>query len=121
MRTEVKTYNAHTGETEVIIKNPYLSQIPTRFIVGMVQANAYGGDKKLNSLKFQHYNISRAAFYIDNESIEKPPQRLDPAQGKYMEPFLELYSILGKAGEDKDTGISLKDYEDGLFLIPKEW
>ena len=66
MRTEVKTYNVHTGETEVFIKNPYLSQIPTRFIVGMVQANAYGGDRKLNPLKFQHYDISRAAFYIDN-------------------------------------------------------
>ena len=35
-----------------------------------------------------------------------------------IEPFLELYSILGKVGEDKDIGISLKDYEDGLFPIP---
>ena len=117
MMTEVKTYNVHTDENEVIIENPYLSQLPTRFIVGMVQANAYGGDRKLNPLNFQNYDISKAAFYIDNESIAKPPCRLDPAQCKYVDPFLELYSILGKAGEDKDTGISLKEY-DGLFLIP---
>ena len=84
----------------------------------MVQANAYGGDRKLNPLKFHHYDISRAAFYIDNESITKCPYRLNPAQDKYIEPFLELYSILGKAGKDKDIDISLKDYEDGLFLIP---
>ena len=81
MRTEVKTYIVHTGETEVIIENPYLSQILTRFIVGMVQANAYGGDRKLNPLKLQHYDISRAAFYIDNESISKTPYILDPTQG----------------------------------------
>ena len=31
---------------------------------------------------------------------------------------MELYSILGKAGEDMDIGISSDDYVNGLFLLP---
>ena len=31
-----------------------------------------------NPLNFQHYDISRAAFYIDDESIANPPYKLNP-------------------------------------------
>ena len=31
---------------------------------------------------------------------------------------MELYSILGKAGEDMDIGISADDYVNVLFLLP---
>ena len=71
-----------------------------------------------NPLKFQHYDIPRAGFYIDDESIAKPPYTLDPVSGKLIEPFMELYSILGKVGEDKDIGISIVGYQDGLSLLP---
>ena len=82
-----------------------------------MSSDAYSGHKSKNSLKFQDYDISRAGFYIDDESIAKPPYKLDPANSKLIEPFMELYSILGKVGEDKDIGISIADYQDGLFLL----
>ena len=31
---------------------------------------------------------------------------------------MELYHILGKAGEDQDIGISPEDFVEGLFLLP---
>ena len=31
---------------------------------------------------------------------------------------MELYSILGKAGEDVDIGISTENYLEGTFLLP---
>ena len=116
-RTEIKTYNGIKAQTEIVIENPYQTAVPTRYIVGMVSADAYSGNKTKNPLKFQHYDISRAGFYIDDVSIAKPPYKLDPASGKLIKPFMELYSILEKVGEDKDKGISLADYQDGLFLL----
>ena len=83
-----------------------------------MSANAYSGNKTKKPLKFQHYEISRAGFCIDDESIAKTPYKLDPVNGKLIELFMELYSILGKVGEDKDIGISLANYQDGLFLPP---
>ena len=117
-KSEVRAYNGNKGNTEVIIENPYESKIPTRFLLGMIDADSYIGNWGKNPLNFQHYDISRAAFYIDDESIAKPPYKLDPVNGKYIEPFMELYSILGKAGEDMDIGISADDYVNGLFLLP---
>ena len=31
---------------------------------------------------------------------------------------MELYSILGKAGEDMDIGIDPEDFVNGMFIIP---
>ena len=117
-KTEVRTYNGTKGHTQVIIENPYESKIPTRFILGMVDAESYIGDWQKSPLNFQHFDISRAAFFIDDESIAKPPYLLNPKKGRFIEPLMELYNILGKAGEDQDIGISTENYLDGLFLIP---
>ena len=115
--TEVRACNGNKGNTEVTIENPYESKIPTRFILGMVDANSYIGNWRKNPLNFKHYDISSAAFYIDDESIAKQPYKLNPSDGKFIEPFTELYSILGKAGEDVDIGISKENYLEGTFLL----
>ena len=90
------------------IDNPYESKIPTHFILYL----------RKNPLNFKHYDISSAAFYIDDESIAKQPYKLNPAEGKFTEPFMELYSILEKASEDVDIGISTDNYVEGMFLLP---
>ena len=117
-RTEIKTYNGVKGQTEIILENPSQTAVPTRFIIGMVSVDAYSGHNSKNPLKFQPFDISRAGFYIYDKSIAKPTYKLDPVSGKLIEPFMELYSILGKVGEDKDIGLSIVDYQDGLFLLP---
>ena len=86
--TEVRVYNGNMGNTEVTIENPYESKIPTHFILGMVNADRYVGNWRKNTLNFKHYDISSAAFYIDNESIAKQPYKLNPARGKFIEPFM---------------------------------
>ena len=115
---EVRAYNGNKGNTEVTIENPYESKIPTKFILGMVDANSYIGNWRKNPLNFKHYDISSAAFYIYDGSIAKQPYKLNPSEGKFIKPFMELYSILGKAGEDVDTGISTENYLEGTFLLP---
>ena len=121
-KSEVRAYNGNKGNTEVIIENPYESKIPTRFLLGMIDVDSYIGNWRKNPLNFQHYDIQRAAFYIDNESIAKQPYKLpyklDPKNGQFIEPFMELYSILGKAGEDMDIGIDPNDFINGMFILP---
>ena len=117
-KSEVRAYNGNKGNTEVIIENPYESKIPTRFLLGMIDADSYIGNWRKNPLNFQHYDIQRAAFYIDGESIAKPLYKLDPKNGQFIEPFMELYSILGKAGEDMDIGIDPNDFANGIFILP---
>ena len=115
---DVRGFNAHTGQTLVTIESPYESKIPTRLLVGMVNAEAYNGSFKLSPLNFKHYNISDASFKIDNESIAKPPYKINIKENKFIEPLMELYSVMGKKGEDKDIGITEEEFLDGTFLVP---
>ena len=43
-KSEVRAYNGNKGNTEVIIENPYESKIPTRFLLGMIDADSYIGN-----------------------------------------------------------------------------
>ena len=94
-RTEIIN-NGIKGQTEIVRENPYQTAVPTRYIIGMLSSDAYSGHKSKNPLKCQYYDISRAEFYINDESIAKPPYKLDPVSSKLIEPFMELYSFWEK-------------------------
>ena len=117
-KSEVRAYNGHKGQSQITIENPYESQIPTRLIVAMVDAAAHMGNFKMTPLNFQHFNLRDASFKIDNESVAKPPYKIDIGSNKVIEPLMELYSILGKIGEDRDIGITVDEFKDGTFMLP---
>lgn len=117
-RSEVTVYNAKKGDMRIHIENPYSMRVPARVIVGFTSAKAYAGDFKLNPLNFKHYDLQQAGFYINNRSACKPPYEVDPKRGLIIDVYNELYSVLGKAGEDKDIGLTPQNYVQGHFLIP---
>ena len=85
----------------------------------MVDANSYLCNWRKHSLNFKHYDISHAAFY--NLMMKAYPNNHTSktfAKGRFVEPFMELYSILGKGGEDLDIGISTDNYVEGTCLLP---
>ena len=43
-KRDVRAYNGNKGVMKVTIENPYESKIPTRFIVGMIDADSYIGN-----------------------------------------------------------------------------
>ena len=116
--SETRAYNGHRGQSQVTIANPYESHIPTRLIVAMIDASAHMGNFKLTPLNFQHFDIRDAAFKIDNESVAKPPFQIDVKNNKVIQPLMELYSIMGKIGEDRDIGITVDEFKDGTFMLP---
>ena len=51
-KSEVRAYNGNKGNAEVIIENPYESKIPTRFLLGMIDADSYIGKLEKKSPQF---------------------------------------------------------------------
>ena len=118
IRTEVRSFTVPKGMRNATLENPYQSNIPARLIVGMVRSDSKAGHFQKNPLKFQHFDISSAGFYINDEPVPRRPYSLDPKRGRILEPHVELYSVLGKMGEDKDLGLSMEEYKDSNFFIP---
>jgi hypothetical protein len=115
---EVRSFDVPAGAPGAIIDNLYQTKIPARLIVGMVASSSYVGNYQENPLNFEHFNLANAGFYIDDEPVPKRPYNINPSKKLYIEPLMDLYSIMGKAGEDKDIGISQENYGEGLFLVP---
>lgn len=118
IRSEIRAFNVPKGSLSATIENPYQSNLPVRFIFGMVRADAKNGLFSANPLNFQHFNIATAGFYINGEPTPKRPYVLNPNNNQYLEPMIELYSILGKMGEDTDIGLTRDEFLRGTFLIP---
>ena len=83
----------------------------------MVVADSYLGNWRKNSPSFEHYDISHAAFYsLIMKAYPNNHTSKTFAKGRFTEPFMELYSILGKGSEDVDIGIST-DKEHACYLL----
>ena len=117
-RSEVRSFTLNAGRMSGTIENPYQSNIPTRLVVGFVRADAKAGSFSRDPLKFHHYDLATAGFYINDEPVPRRPYELDPASGRFNEPLMELQTAMGKHGED--LGISYEEYSNGAFLIPFE-
>ena len=85
----------------------------------MVNVDSYLGNWRKNPLNFKHYDISHATFYnLMKKAYPNNHTSKTFAKGRFIEPFMELYSILGKGGENVDIGISTDNYVEGTCLLP---
>ena len=85
----------------------------------MVDANSYLGNWRKNPPNFKHYYISHAAFYsLMMKAYPNNHKGKTFAKGRFIEPFMELYSMLEKGGEDVDIGISTDNHVEGTCLLP---
>ena len=116
-RTEVKTFTIPARQSAFTIENVYQGGVPSKLILGLVDQDAYHGDFSKNPLKFGHYDLSSAGFYVDGIPTPKRPITLDVDNNKYLDGLLSLYRVTDKLWDNTDLGISRQTYKDGLTLI----
>ena len=116
-RTEVKTFHIPARQSAFTIENIYQGAVPSKLIIRLVDQEAYHGDFKRNPLKFGHYGLSSAGFYVDGIPTPRRPITLDVENNKYLDGLISLYRVTDKIWENTDIGISRKTYKEGLTLI----
>ena len=100
-----------------LVKNLYQGAVPSKLIIGLVDQEAYHGSFSKNPLKFGHYNLASAGFYVDGIPTPKRPIQLDVNNNKYLDGMLSLYRVTDKLWDNTDIGITGKTYTEGLTLI----
>ena len=116
-RTEVKTFHIPARQSAFTCENVYQGAVPSKMIIGLVDQEAYHGDFARNPLKFGHYNLASAGFYVDGIPTPKRPINLDIDNNKYLDGLLSLYRVSDKLWDNTDLGITRQSYKDGLTLI----
>jgi hypothetical protein len=117
LRTEVRTFNINQGLYSSIAEDMFQGEVPTRLVVGMVDAQAYAGSTNKNPFRFKNFNISSMAFYVDGESTPHAPFEFDIKDCGYIEGLASLYRVAGKWGNDTDIPINRMTYRQGYTLF----
>lgn len=116
-RGVLKTFAVARGMVSHIQDNMFLSQIPNRVVVGVVDSSAFNGVYNKNPFYFKHSDLTQLSLSVDGRSVTGKPLSLDFAKNKFMRAFFETKLSLGLVNRDADNDISYTDFKNGYTLF----
>lgn len=116
-RTDVRIFNIPAGSYSATYEDLFQGEVPSKTIVGMVDAKALSGDFHLNPFRFSSFNVEYMGFYVDDESVPRQPYQFNVKDCGYIDGLQSLYEVAGKWNENTDLHITRDSYRQGLFLV----
>lgn len=123
-KVHVKDFNLARGQTSYNINNVFLGKLPFRMVVGMIKADAYNGDKKLNPFLFEHFSLNNISILSNGKCIPNVPYEPDFSKKRVCREYWGLYeALLGDCALQDSIGISIDDFISGgktlfAFVLP---
>ena len=115
-RVVIKTCCIPKGMLSHHQDNLFLSQTPTRIVIGLVKASAFNGAYGLNPFNFEHFDLSYLNVTVDGKSFSKPLV-MSFDKNQVVRAFFETNLALGYIGRDAGNSISINDFRKGNSLM----
>lgn len=116
-RVTLKTFSIPTGNLSSTLDNIFLSQLPTRVVIGCVSSGSFNGDVTKNPFNFDHHNLSYISLFVDGKQIPNSPLLPNFKNNLYVRSFHQLFSETGLASKNEGNNISLSDFGKGFSLF----
>ena len=124
-RVVCKALSIAPGLPNVRLDNIFSGLVPTSFVLGLVDSNAYTGKYGKNPFNFHHYDISSITLSVNGEEIPFKQLRLKfpTARNKrdktvdYIQAYNTLFSGTGKMFSNMGLDITRDDYPEGYTLF----
>jgi hypothetical protein len=116
-RGEVEVMSVPPNQQTVCRNNLFMSRLPKKLIIGMVDNKAFNGDYKKLPFYFKHYDISSLEVSVDGENVAGTPLALDFAQRRYVRAYDGLFHAINKSYTDNGSDITYDDYKNGYALF----
>ena len=126
-RVVCKGLSIAPGLPNVRLDNIFSGLVPTSFVFGLVDSNAYTGEYGKNPFNFKHYDISTITLSVNGEEIPfkqlrlKFPNPSDTESKKKTVDFIQAYNTLfsgtGKMFSNMGLDITRDDYPHGFTLF----
>ena len=116
-RVTVKTFSVPTGNLSATQDNLFISQLPTRLIVSLVDSDAFNGTYKKNPFNFKHHNLSYIAVFVDG--VQTPQKALTPdfKNRLYARSYHRLFTELGLGNKNEGNDIRYVDFDGGYCIF----
>jgi hypothetical protein len=116
-RVLVKSFAIARGMMSHNQDNLFLSQTPTRLVIGLVESAAFNGAYAKNPFNFKHFGLTYLSLNLDGRSVMGKPLSLDFEHNKYSKAFFGSKVALGLANRNADNDISYKQFKNGYTLF----
>ena len=116
-RVTIKSFSVPSGNLSITKDNLFLSQLPTRIIVGCVSSEAFNGSYKKNPFNFSHFNINYISLFVDGNQTPLTPLTPNFESKEYVRCYHRLFSELGLASKNAGNYIEYRDFIGGNTLF----
>jgi hypothetical protein len=116
-RAEIEVMSVPAIQQTICRDNLFMSKLPKKLIIGIVQNKNFNGDKLHHPFIFYLFHASHIEVSIDGENVCGTPMSLDFENQKYMRAYDGLFHALNKSYTDCGLDITYRDYRNGFTLF----
>lgn len=115
-RVVIKTISIPKGMLSHIQDNLFLTQTPTRIVLGIVSSASFNGTYKSNPFNFQNYGLMYLNVSVDGRTVSGKPLTMDYEQNQYVRAYFGNNLTMGLIGRNVGNAIEYRDYKYGYAL-----
>ena len=91
-RVVCKTYTIPADNLDGNHEKLFTGQLPSRFVIGCVDKDAFNGNYVKNPFTFKHYALSEISLHLDENTQPVKPQIPNFANRQYIQAYINLFS-----------------------------
>ena len=116
-RVSVRPYSIPAGSLGTIQDNLFLSQLPNRIIVCLVDSDAYSGKITKNPFNFKHFNLNYISLFINGNQHPRTPIQPNFKEKRFARSFYSLFSELGIGNKNEGNDLEMTEFDGGNTLF----
>lgn len=116
-RVVQRTFAIPTGNLGTVQDNLFLTQTPTKLVLGLVSSEAFNGRYNRNPFNFQTFHLSYLSLYLDGKQIPAKALTPDFDRHLYARSYHSLMLATGLVNRDSGSCIEYRDFELGYGLF----
>jgi len=117
-RSLLKTYTVKSGTSDLSHYNIISGrQLPEQIIIGIIEETSHRGDITKNPFNFTDFGLMEASLIVNGVHEPSEPYRLDKSAGDKVDLYASFLENTGVSTDDREFGISMKDYYGGNLLL----
>jgi hypothetical protein len=115
-RVVLKTLSIPSGMLSHTQDNLFLSQTPTRIVIGLINAAAFNGSHKYNPFNFQNFGLTYMNVNVDGRTVSGKPLTMDYDHNQYVRAFFETNLAMGPICKVVGNRTEYRHFKNGYSL-----
>jgi hypothetical protein len=115
-RVLIKSFSVPKGMLSHTQDNLFMSQTPTRVVIGLLDSSGFNGSYNSNPFNFAHWDLSYLNVTVDGRATTGKPLTMDFAHSQYIRAYFGTKLALGLVGKDAGNGVSYSYFKRGYAL-----